>query len=93
MPKPLIDLYWERFSEAPLDLEEFLDEVHAGRYGSFTADEIIAFIESVEEMTLQNIDVKAREGPHFEQRREAVIEETRERMRSLVDKYGKDVKG
>lgn len=86
----LIDLYWERFSQEPLDLEDFLHEVQQGRHGSFRAAEIVQFIEDVEAITLRNIEVKAREGPVYEQMKQSVIEQTRERMRALIDEYGKD---
>lgn len=84
----LIDLYWERFSQEPLDLEEFLNEVQKGRHGSFRAAEIVDFIEDVEAITLRNIEVKAREGPVYEQMKQSVIEQTRERTQALIEKYG-----
>ncbi len=83
----LLQRYWEVFSEEFLDFEEFLERVAAGTYGSYTREEILAFIDAVEEITLRNIDSKAQEGPQYAAMRDQVLEETQERFRALRARY------
>lgn len=85
----LNEIYWETFQEdGPIELEDFLDQVVAGKHGTFTRKEILDFIDEVLGTMLANIELKASEGPQYEAMRDEALLRTEEQMERLKEKYG-----
>lgn len=83
----LADLYWELMVEEGLMLEPFLERVKQGEFGTFEPAEVIAFLHSVEQSMLENIETKLSEAPLLIESRDEVVEETHEMINRLIEKY------
>lgn len=84
----LTQRYWQVFEEeGPLELEEFLEQVRAGKHGEYSPREIGDFLDEVLGTMLANIQLKAGEAPAYESMREEIEARTEERIERLKEKY------
>lgn len=88
-PVTLQDLYWQQMMEGYVSLEDFLDRLAAGEFGSFPGDEVIRFLREIESDIMANIGLKAEENPSAADAQQDVAEETHERIAALIAKYGR----
>jgi len=52
----LYEMYLDRMAEeGPIPLEAFLDRVLSGEFGQFSKDEILTFIEEMEQQTMASV--------------------------------------
>lgn len=84
----LLQHYWDESMGGNPDLERFVKNVAAGKFGNVSAADITAFLQEVEAITIANIETKASEGGPFAALREQVIEETRAQVTALIREYG-----
>ncbi len=83
----LMAAYWEAMLEEPLELPRFMERVAAERYGHFTADEIVDFLEDAERDILANIELRAGVNPTLGGIADERREETRLMIADLIKKY------
>ncbi|MCL6520755.1 MAG: hypothetical protein K6U79_00045 [Firmicutes bacterium] len=85
--RSLDELYAELAMEEPLDLEEFLERVAGGEWGSYTRAEIGDFLDEMEVRTAANIRLKAEEGGEWAHRAREAEEEAMERLSRLRARF------
>jgi len=85
----LAEKYWALFyEEGPIELEEFLQQIKAGKHGDISPKEIDDFLDEMLATMLGNIQVKASESPEYEAMRADVEIQTEQRMARLKAEYG-----
>lgn len=81
---------WELYAEVCEDdarpLEEFVDRLLAGEWGSFAADDVLELLRDLEGRVLANIQIKAGEGPRYADMAEDVAERTRAEFAALGER-------
>lgn len=87
MRKDLSRVYWEAHGFEGLDLEQFLKDVQAGVWGTFTPDEIRDFLYQMEASIIENIETKSAEAPAFAAAKDEIIEKTQQRFARLRKLY------
>lgn len=85
----LSEIYWREHGLEGLQLEDFLDKVAGGAYGTFTAQDIKEFLLNMEHSILENIELKAGETPQFALMKDEIVAETIERFRLLRERYAR----
>jgi hypothetical protein len=80
----LWELYQTVCQEEVRPLEEFVDRVLAGEWGSFPKDDLLDLLHEVEGQILSNIQVKALEAPWFADSADEVSERTQREFEALV---------
>jgi hypothetical protein len=85
----LADMYWElQTDEEPIGLEEFVQRACAGEYGAVEPGEVRAFLESVEERLVRQIE-DGEGTAHDGAARDDLVEETRAWIDDLLTKFCK----
>lgn len=88
-PLTLQDLYWHQMMDGYVSLEDFLERLAAGEFGSFPPDEVARFLRDIESDIMANIGLKAEENPSAADAQHDVAEETHERIAALIAKYAR----
>ena len=87
----LREAYMEAMMDDPaLGLEGFLRQVAEGRHGAQAPDEIRAFLHSVERDIVGSIHTKAGASPGAAQDAERLIDERREEIANLIERYARE---
>lgn len=84
----IMQTYWDLFLEEQIGLEQFCRRLAGGEFGSYTKDQITDFLRQVEVNILQNIDTMLEANPHLAPLRDERIEETRQMIDDLVNRFG-----
>lgn len=84
----LYDIYVERMMEEYFTLPEFMERVQRGEFGRFGRAEVTDFLRQVERDILSNIEIKIAADARLADQREERIEETRQMIQELIDRYG-----
>jgi hypothetical protein len=87
MVERLSEVYWDlQNEEQPMGLEEFVQRAVAGEYGPVSPDELRAFLRSVEERLI--VQIQRRQGTaHEATAGEELMEETRGWIEELIGKF------
>lgn len=85
----LMEVYWEVMMDEPMDLPRFMEQVAEGRHGSFPPEEIADFLREVERDILGNIQTKAGSSPGLDAFVDDRIEETRQMIADLMQRYAR----
>lgn len=88
MVNTLLEKYWDESMGGHPDLERFVRKLAAGDFGDVEPQDIAAFLQEVETITIANIEAKAEEGGPFAAMRDQVIDETRSQVAQLMKEYG-----
>lgn len=87
MDRDLMQVYWDAHGFEGIDLEAFLQDVQAGKFGTFTSAQIRHFLMTMEAQIIENIETKAAEAPQFQMVKDEMIDETAERFRLLRQQF------
>jgi hypothetical protein len=86
------ELLWDAYEQVCMiemrPLPEMVDRLRAGEFGSFSRDDVLAFLGQIRNNVLANIQVKAGEHPAYAERaEEAAAEQERmfERLTASVE--------
>ena len=81
---------WELYAEVCEDeyrpLEEFVDRLLAGKWGSFPQDDVLELLRELEGRVLSNIRIKAGEGPQYAALADEVAERTHAEFAALAER-------
>jgi len=81
---------WELYAQVCEDdarpLDEFVERVLAGEWGSVPADDVLALLRELEGRVLSNIQIKAGEGRRYAEMTEEVTERTEAEFAALVER-------
>lgn len=83
----LWELYEHWCMEELLSLREFILRLKRGEFGPFARDGIVNFLREVEDNMLENIELKAMEGPSFSVFKDERIAETTQMIEDLIDEW------
>lgn len=83
----LYDVYLERMMEEYFTLPEFMERVQKGEFGRFGRDAVAEFLRRIEQDILGNIEIKTAADGRLAEQREERIEETRQMIQELIDRY------
>lgn len=84
MNEQLWELYQTVCQEEVRPLDEFVERLLAGEWGSYPKEEVVELLHEIEGQMLSNIQIKAMEGPWFAENADEVAEETQRRFEALV---------
>ncbi len=84
MNERLWELYQRVCQEEVRPLDEFVDRLLAGEWGTFTKEDVLELLHEIEGQMLSNIQVKAMEGPQFAGMADEVSEQTQKELEELV---------
>jgi hypothetical protein len=81
---------WELYAEVCEDeyrpLEEFVDRLIAGEWGTFPTEDVLELLRELEGRVLSNIQIKAQEGPVYSSRADEVAERTHAEFIALAER-------
>jgi len=80
----LWELYQRVCQEEVRPLDEFVDRLLAGEWGTFPKEDVLELLHEIEGQMLSNIQVKAMEGPQFAGMADEVSEQTQKELEELV---------
>lgn len=83
----LWELYEHWCMEELLSLREFILRLKRGEFGPFARDGIVNFLREVEDNMLENIELKAMEGPSLSVFKDERIAETIQMIEDLIDEW------
>ncbi|MDR7439855.1 MAG: hypothetical protein QN172_07420 [Armatimonadota bacterium] len=88
---------WAAYERVCMDemrpIEEFVERIRAGEFGSFDPHEVAAFLREIQSRVLQNIELKAAEHPFYAARMEAVAEQQRRLFEALIAQFESEGSG
>ncbi len=84
MNERLWELYQRVCQEEVRPLDEFVDRLLAGEWGTFPKEDVLELLHEIEGQMLSNIQVKAMEGPQFAGMADEVSEQTQKELEELV---------
>jgi hypothetical protein len=70
--------------EELISLREFVRRLKVGDFGSFSRDEVIAFLREIEANIIENIALKAMEDPELDALKEERMAEASQEIEALI---------
>jgi hypothetical protein len=83
----LWELYEHWCMEELISLREFVMRLKAGEFGAFSRSDVVSFLREIEANMLENIELKAMEGPMLEDLIEQRMAETSQEIDDLIAEW------
>ncbi len=80
-------LYEHWCMEELISLREFVRRLKAGEFGSFSRDDVVAFLREIEANMLENIELKAMEDPSLDALKDERMVETSQEIEDLIAEW------